>query len=284
MARIRSIKPEFWEDEKIAALPYGCRLLYIGTWNQADDNGVIRGNPAILKSKIFPYDDTLRVGEVSKWLDALVKARMLVPISYKGESYYVVRTFHSHQKFDPRYPNYIIPREEVEKILAALPTDTQATEPPPPNPPDPQGEEPPPLSAIPQDDIDFKAFQEWIKKKAPTVARMQHPFTKEEYLQLRKDFPPEFVKDLLIAMDNWPPLLQKNKNADATFRKWAKKDFNNGKNDGNSKDSKEHSGAVRRRNTDVGQLYAENVLGRLGAIDDSEEVQQPQYGTGMHQE
>lgn len=117
MARIRTIKPAFWEDEKIAKLPMNCRLFYIGTWNLADDLGVIRANPALLKSSIFPYDENLRVSEVQKWIDALVDARMLIPISYKDESYYVVRTFRSHQKLDPRYPNYIIPQEVTIRIL-----------------------------------------------------------------------------------------------------------------------------------------------------------------------
>lgn len=117
MARIRTIKPSFWEDEKIAKLPRACRLFYIGTWNQADDMGVIRGNPALLKSAIFPYDEDLRVSEVQKWIDALVDARMLIPITYKSESYYIVRTFRSHQKFDARYPNFLIPKEISSKEI-----------------------------------------------------------------------------------------------------------------------------------------------------------------------
>ncbi|KAA6324381.1 hypothetical protein EZS27_026289 [termite gut metagenome] len=117
MARIRTIKPEFWEDEKIALLPMSCRLFYIGTWNISDDNGVFRGNPIILKSKIFPYDENLRSSEISKWLDALVEARMLIPISYENESYYKIRTFQSHQKFDARYPNYLIDNEILESLI-----------------------------------------------------------------------------------------------------------------------------------------------------------------------
>lgn len=106
MARIRTIKPSFWEDEKIARLPRACRLFYIGMWNQADDMGVIRGNSALLKSAIFPYDEDLRVSEVQKWIDALVNARMLIPITYKSESYYIIRTFRSHQKFDAQIPEF----------------------------------------------------------------------------------------------------------------------------------------------------------------------------------
>lgn len=111
MARIRTIKPDFWEDEKLGAIPIHARLLFIGTWSYADDNGVIRGSAALLKSQIFPYDDNLRIGEVKKWIDALVEARMLIPLSYKGASYYVIRTFRSHQRIDTRYSNELIPRE-----------------------------------------------------------------------------------------------------------------------------------------------------------------------------
>ncbi|MFK1876092.1 hypothetical protein ACIXGC_19415 [Bacteroides fragilis] len=66
MARIRTIKPEFWEDEKIGKLPIPCRLFFIGCWNFADDFGVIKGNAALLKSQIFPYDENLRVSEIKK--------------------------------------------------------------------------------------------------------------------------------------------------------------------------------------------------------------------------
>lgn len=118
MARIRSIKPQFWSDEKIASVPIQARLLFIGTWSYADDNGVIRGNPAYIKSLVFPYDDNLRVGEVKKWIDALEEARMLIPLMYKGESYYVIRTFRSHQRIDTRYANELIPSMELEAILS----------------------------------------------------------------------------------------------------------------------------------------------------------------------
>ena len=41
---------EFWLDEKIGSLPPEARLLYIGTWSIADDNGVLRGNPAYIQT------------------------------------------------------------------------------------------------------------------------------------------------------------------------------------------------------------------------------------------
>ena len=53
MARIRTIKPEFWEDEKIGKLPIPCRLFFIGCWNFADDFGVIKGNVHYSNLKYF---------------------------------------------------------------------------------------------------------------------------------------------------------------------------------------------------------------------------------------
>ena len=126
MARIRTIKPEFWEDEDVGKLPIPCRLLFIGCWNFADDYGVIKANATLLKSQIFPYDENLRVSEIKKWLNALVDARMLIPIILDGdkkrpaeESYYIIRTFRSHQVLDKRYDKSYISKDKeyVKKLI-----------------------------------------------------------------------------------------------------------------------------------------------------------------------
>lgn len=128
MARIRTIKPDFWEDEKIGKLPIPCRLFFIGCWNFADDFGCIKGSVALLKSQIFPYDENLRVSEVKKWIDALVDARMLIPIIHVEESYYYIRTFRSHQVLDSRYSKSYIGKEIVNDLInKALNSNNQDT-------------------------------------------------------------------------------------------------------------------------------------------------------------
>ena len=117
MARARTIKPDFWTDEKVGKLSMQARLLFIGTWTHADDNGVVRGNPAYLRAQIFPYDDNLRSGELNRWLDALVECRMLIPILWQGERYYVIRTFRKHQRTDRRVVNELIPSDELAQIM-----------------------------------------------------------------------------------------------------------------------------------------------------------------------
>lgn len=121
MARIRTIKPEFWEDEKLSTLPLQARLLFIGTWNFADDFGVITSSAKFLKSKIFPYDESLRENEIIKWLDALVNARMLVPFFFETKGYYKIRTFDSHQLIDKRYTKSVLPEGiSANELLAGL--------------------------------------------------------------------------------------------------------------------------------------------------------------------
>ena len=117
MARIRSIKPEFWDDEHIALLPMECRLFYIGCWTFADDQGVFNANPSFLKSRIFPYDDDLKVSEVKKWLDKLEELKMIVPFTHGRDSYYIVRAFSEHQVIDKRYFKRVVPGNVVEKVL-----------------------------------------------------------------------------------------------------------------------------------------------------------------------
>lgn len=66
MARIRTIKPEFWEDERIAELGFCARLLFIGSWNLADDEGLLRWTPDYIGASLFMYDgmDATRVADL----------------------------------------------------------------------------------------------------------------------------------------------------------------------------------------------------------------------------
>lgn len=70
MARIRTVKPSFFLNEEIAALPMATRLLFIGLWTQADREGKLEDRPKRLKAEIFPYDSV----DVDKTLSCLQSA------------------------------------------------------------------------------------------------------------------------------------------------------------------------------------------------------------------
>ena len=116
MARIRTIKPEFWEDEKLAKLPVYARLLFIGTWNFADDNGVLLANPVLMKSHIFPYED-IGISTISEWIDMLVENGMLIRTTYNGKDYLVIRKFLIHQKINRKSIRINLPLPVVLQVI-----------------------------------------------------------------------------------------------------------------------------------------------------------------------
>ncbi|MGC0818487.1 DnaT-like ssDNA-binding domain-containing protein [Pantoea agglomerans] len=54
MARIRTIKPEFWTDEDMSELSEPACLLAIGLLNYADDEGYFNANPKLIRAAVFP--------------------------------------------------------------------------------------------------------------------------------------------------------------------------------------------------------------------------------------
>lgn len=54
MARIRTIKPEFWKHEDLSALPEITHMLAAALLNHADDEGYFNANPALVKAECLP--------------------------------------------------------------------------------------------------------------------------------------------------------------------------------------------------------------------------------------
>lgn len=98
MARIRSIKPEFFADELLGTLPRDLRLLYVGLWTLADDDGRFRANPALIRSALFPYDEDLTQHQVSDWLGTLAGHDRVLLYEHGGQQYGVIRRWSQHQK------------------------------------------------------------------------------------------------------------------------------------------------------------------------------------------
>ena len=61
MARTRSIKPAFFTNEILGALPYQDRLLFIGLWTIADREGRLEDRPQRIRAEIFPYDHEIDI-------------------------------------------------------------------------------------------------------------------------------------------------------------------------------------------------------------------------------
>lgn len=93
MARIRSVKPDFWTDEKIVELDMAARLFFIGTWNFADDNGNLQRSARKLKMQIFPADSI----DCEPVIQSLIAHGLLREYSVNGDDFLHITGFRKHQ-------------------------------------------------------------------------------------------------------------------------------------------------------------------------------------------
>lgn len=99
MARIRSIKPEFWVSEQIAECSTNARLTFIGLLNFCDDRGVHPAKPKTLKAELFPLDDCSSAN-VADWMGELIGVGLVAVFVTAGETYWHVTGWDKHQKID----------------------------------------------------------------------------------------------------------------------------------------------------------------------------------------
>jgi hypothetical protein len=93
MARIRTIKPDFWTDEKITECSMSARLLFIGIWNFADDNGNLQRSAKKVKMQVFPADSL----DCEPLIQELMSHGMLIEYSVNGEFFMHIKGFKKHQ-------------------------------------------------------------------------------------------------------------------------------------------------------------------------------------------
>jgi hypothetical protein len=108
MARIRTVKPEFWTSEQVMDVSPLARLAFIGMWNFCDDAGIHSANTKRLKAELFPSDD-ISQSDLRALVDELIEAGLLIEYEVDGESYWQVTGWH-HQKIDQ--PTYKHPRPD----------------------------------------------------------------------------------------------------------------------------------------------------------------------------
>jgi hypothetical protein len=93
MARIRTIKPDFWTDEKIVELSFEARLFFIGSWNFADDNGNLQRSARKLKMQIFPADAI----DCEPLIQSLMTHGLFREYEVNGEKFIHIKGFKAHQ-------------------------------------------------------------------------------------------------------------------------------------------------------------------------------------------
>jgi len=99
MSRIRSIHPGLWTDEAFMSLSSHARLLIIGIWQEAFDDGVFEWKPLTIKARVFPVDNV----DIAGLMSELVAQNFVRQEEFDGRKIGLVRNFRHYQR--PKKPN-----------------------------------------------------------------------------------------------------------------------------------------------------------------------------------
>lgn len=98
MARIRTIKPEFFTSEDIVSLTPLARVFYIALWCEADREGRMDWKVGTLKMRYLPGDNC----DIGALAGELINAGLIVLYEVNGKTYAEIPTFKTHQVINNR--------------------------------------------------------------------------------------------------------------------------------------------------------------------------------------
>jgi hypothetical protein len=124
MSRIRTLKPEFWTDEKMAPLDDTARLVFLALISMADDGGRLVNSPKAIEAFIWPFHAD-RSRELRDALATLSRmGRIRSGKTEAGQSVVEIVHWDRHQKIDKPNANKMLPA-----IVAEVPPPPIVTSP-----------------------------------------------------------------------------------------------------------------------------------------------------------
>lgn len=99
MARIRTIKPDFFTSLTIADLTPEQRLTFIGLWTHVDDAGRCVDDPRLIKAALWPLDDRT-AADIEIDLKALTESSLITRYTLNRKRYLAVTNWDEHQRIN----------------------------------------------------------------------------------------------------------------------------------------------------------------------------------------
>ena len=130
------IDPEIWDDEKFNSLCRDARLLFIGIFNLADDEGRIDGSARYLRKRVFGYDLDITPEQVESLLQNIIDKRMAVKYTIGECNYLWIPKFKKYQTISHPSPSRIPPPngqksfgdlQDTSQIFRKVPEDSHNT-------------------------------------------------------------------------------------------------------------------------------------------------------------
>jgi hypothetical protein len=200
MARIRTIKPDFFRHEELQDLSkkHGLEimLVFIGIWTQCDKEGNFLFNHRQLSLDILPF---LKI-DMEKVLDVLGRHKYVLRYTKDGKDYGHIPTFKKHQmifgserKYTAKYPEFTGISEDVLGQSLGIPRT-----------------------------LDYGLMDNGIKEEVPEVSGPVNPL---KIISKKKEFE-ESSNEMKAAKYFWAHVKEWSPSAKepspASFQKWAK--------------------------------------------------------------
>jgi hypothetical protein len=94
--RNRMINKDFWHSRSLARVSRDARLLFVGLWNEADDEGRLFADLRYLCNQIFPFGD-VSLDDFYQWVSELESIESVVLYESNGELFILVPNFLVYQ-------------------------------------------------------------------------------------------------------------------------------------------------------------------------------------------
>jgi hypothetical protein len=122
VARIRTIKPDFFRSDDVAQLSYRARLTWVGLWTYVDDEGRGKDNARIIKGDLWPLEDEVTHKDVEKDLGELSGAGRIHRYEVDGEKYLLILKWTDHQRIAKPTASKLPPPSGSDTTPVASPT------------------------------------------------------------------------------------------------------------------------------------------------------------------
>jgi len=123
------ITSEIWFNEKVAKLPDAGRLLFIGIFSNADDDGRLKASAKFLKAHIFPYDEDKSIELIKELRDKCTQLGLIRLYTNGREEFLDIPGWSEHQiiRKDRYTPSKLPSFDDCSLTTKAHPSGNQVT-------------------------------------------------------------------------------------------------------------------------------------------------------------
>lgn len=216
MPRIRTVKPDFWTDSKIVGLSPLARLLFIGSWNFADDFGGLEADPIQLKLRVLPAEPC----DPAELVDELLAAGLLVEMTNGTDRFWHIAGWEKHQKVDKRSTS------QFGDPSHWTPVDTDSHQ-PPPSPAEPRRTPPSPRPGREGKGEERKGegTRETSSRRTPPHPLPDDWQPNDTHAEIATTEGVDLAREAAKFRDHAAANDRRQPDWDATFRKWLRNDF-----------------------------------------------------------